>query len=241
MTAPAPRELNPAREAFLLWLSVFVALAVLKFVLGFIPYGGSITGAIAVGLFLWSPTEVNRRVGRDEDDGLTLAYWKQDVLFAVAVMAVVFPLFVLGFRGFLLLSDRVLPPAIASWLTPYGGTGHFAWRWPPDPVNLVGGNIAVALAEEFFYRGYMLRRFSERWPPRTRVLGAPFGVAMLLQTALFALGHLLTPAVYRLATFFPGLLFGWMAARSKRVVAPAIVHASSNILIATLEASAFGG
>jgi membrane protease YdiL (CAAX protease family) len=215
-------------------------LGVAKFTLGFVPYGGSITGALAVGLFLWSPSEVNRRVGRDEDDGLNWGHWKEDVWFALAVMAVVFPLFILGFRGFLLLQDA-LPSSISEWLTPYGGPARFTWRWPPDPVNLVGGNIAVALAEEFFYRGYMLRRFTERWPPRARLLGVPFGRAMILQTLLFACGHLLTPAFYRLATFFPGLLFGWMAARTNRIVAPAIVHASSNILIATLEASAFGG
>ena len=100
--------------------------------------------------------------------------------------------------------------------------------------------FVVGLSEEFFYRGYLLTRFSEQWPPRTKLLGAPFGKAMWLQTALFALGHLLTPQAFRLGTFFPGLLFGWMAARSRRVVAPAIVHAASNLLIATLEASAFG-
>jgi uncharacterized protein len=61
-----------------------------------------------------------------------------------------------------------------------------------------------------------------------------------LQTLLFALGHLLTPEVFRVATFFPGLMFSWMATRSGRIVPGAIVHAGSNLLIATLEASAFG-
>lgn len=239
MTASHERASHPAREAFFVWIAVIAALAVTKVALSFVPYGDSITGAVAVGLFLWAPSEVNRRLGRDEDDGLTLDHWQSDLLFAIAVMAIVFPIFVFGFRGFLILMER-LPSSVTAWLTPYGGMPSFHWRAPPDLLNLVGGNIAIALAEEFFYRGYVLRRFSERWPAQTKILGAPFGRAAILQTTLFATGHLLRPEVFRLATFFPGLLFTWMAARSKRVVAPAIVHAASNLLIATLEASAFG-
>jgi len=237
MPPAGPRVVNPAREASLLWLGLFAALAIFKTISGFIPYGGSITGALAVGLFLWLPTEINRRVGRDEDDGLTTAHLGSDVLFALVVMAIVFPPFVFLFQGFARWSAELLPPWITQYLADTGRRS-FHWRVPPDLLNLVAGNIAVALSEEFFYRGYMLRRFSERWPPRIQLFGAPFGKAMLLQTTLFALGHLLTWAPYRLATFFPGLLFGWMAARSKRVVAPAIVHAASNILIRTLEVSA---
>jgi membrane protease YdiL (CAAX protease family) len=238
MPPPDPRAVNPAREGFLVWAAVFASLAVCKIVLGFVPYGGSITGAIAVGLFLWVPTEVNNRLHRDEDDGLTWQFWRRDFGLAAMTMLIVFPIFALGFYGFLWAGEHV--PPLVTLLTPYVGHPVFRWRLPRDLVDVIGGNIAVALAEEFFYRGYLLRRFSERWPPRARVLGVPYGIAMLAQTALFATGHLLTPAVYRLATFFPGLLFGWLAAKSGRVVAPAIVHAGSNILIATLEASAFG-
>ncbi len=232
---------RPAREGLIVWALVIATLAVCKITIGFLPYGGSITGAIAVALFLWAPSEISARLARaPEDDGLDLSHWRQDVLFALVVMAVVFPLFIGGFRGFLWISDHWLPQWLASQLTPYGSSLSFHWRAPDDLLNRVAGNIAVALSEEYFYRGYILRRFSEAWPPRTRVLGAPFGKAMWAQTGLFAAGHLLTPQAFRLGTFFPGLLFGWMAARSGRVIAPAIVHAASNLLIATLEASAFG-
>jgi uncharacterized protein len=233
---------RPAREAVLAWLAVLATLAIFKFgIAPVLPWGGSITGALAVALFLWVPGYVNRRAGRElEDDGLRFDRWREDLVFALVVMAIVFPTFVVGFRVFLHAADHWLPTELARVLTPYGASGRFSWRLPDQLFDRVAGNVAVGLGEEYFYRGYMLRRFSERWPPRLRFLGAPVGLALVLQSALFAAGHLLSPQPFRLGTFFPGLLFGWMAARSGRVVAPALVHAASNLLIATLEASAFG-
>lgn len=241
MTARVPQ--SPAREAIAAWGLILGGLAIFKFgVASWLPWGMAITGALAVAAFLWVPSEANRRAGRDDEDyGLNRQRLGRDVLFALACMAVVFPLFIGGFRLFLYAADHWLDPELARWLTPYGTSARFQWRLPDGLLDLVGGNIAVAVGEEFFYRGYMLRRFEERWPSRFRLWGAPFGRAMWLQTALFALGHLLTPQAFRLGTFFPGLWFGWMAARTGRIVAPAIVHACSNLLIATLEASAFGG
>lgn len=230
---------TPAREGALVWVAVFAVLAVAELTIRRIPsWGGSIVGALAVGLFLVAPTEIGRAMGRpDEDYGLNLQRWKQDTLFALVVMAVVFPLFTGGFLAFLKVADR-LP--YHEYLTPYGASRSFHWRPPADLLNKVAGNIAVALSEEFFYRGYLARRFSDQWPARTFLWGAPFGRAVWLQTALFALGHLLEPSLFRLGTFFPGLLFSWMAARSGRILPSTIVHASSNLLIATLEASSFG-
>jgi membrane protease YdiL (CAAX protease family) len=225
----------------LVWVAIIGGLAVAQLTIGLLPYGPSLVGALAVAAFLWAPTEIGRKRGRpDEDYGLNLDRWREDVVFALVVMAIVFPLFIGAFRGFLWASEHWLPADVASRLTPYEKPQLFHWRLPTGLLDKVAGNIAVALAEEFFYRGYLLRRFSERWPARTRLWGTPFGVAAWTQTGLFAAGHLLRPQAFRLGTFFPGLLFTWMAARSGRVVAPAIVHAASNLLIATLEASAFG-
>ncbi len=233
---------TPAAEAIAVWALVIGFLGVFKVTLGAVlPWGGSITGTLAVALFVWAPTAVGERRGRvNEDDGLRFDHWRQDVLFALVVMAVVFPLFVGGFRAFLSALDAgVFPQDWVRLLTPYRTPADFDWRAPPDLLDKVGGNIAVAIGEEFFYRGYMQGRFLLKWPAGKRVLGGPLGTAIWVQSAFFAVGHLLTPAPFRLATFFPGLLFGWMAGRSGRVIAPAIVHASSNLLMATLEASAF--
>ncbi|MFM2152021.1 MAG: hypothetical protein RL199_456 [Pseudomonadota bacterium] len=234
----APR--SPAREALVVWGGLMVGLGLAKATLGLMPFGGQLVGVLAVALFLWLPGEAARRAGRPEGpDPLTLEAWPRDALFAAAVMLVVFPPFVLLFRWFLGLLDT-LPRDVAGVLAPYGISRSFSWRLPPKLVDLVGGNIAVAIGEEYFYRGYLQERFSAAWPAARRVLGVPFGKAALVQTALFAAGHLLTPQPFRLSTFFPGLLFTWMALRSGRVLPGIIVHAASNVFIATLEASAFG-
>ena len=46
--------------------------------------------------------------------------------------------------------------------------------------------LVVALPEEAFFRGYVLSRLREVWPPRCRLWGVPFGRAHVLSAALFA-------------------------------------------------------
>ncbi|HOI10193.1 MAG TPA: CPBP family glutamic-type intramembrane protease, partial [Myxococcota bacterium] len=41
-------------------------------------------------------------------------------------------------------------------------------------------------------------------------------------------------APFRLAVFVPGLLFGWLRERTRSIVAPALLHAASNVLLAAL-------
>jgi len=231
---------RPARQAVEVWAGLLLLLVVAKVTVGLLPMGGSVVGALAVALFLWIPGTVQRRLGLSEEDyGLNRDNLGKDLLFAVTVMVVVFPPFVGLFRGFLWWLDEAAP---AAWrvLTPYGVSHGFHWRAPDGLLDKVGGNIAIALGEEFFYRGYVQSLLERAYPPRFRLWGVPFGRAAFQQTLLFAAGHLLTPQPNRLMTFFPGLLFTWMAVRCGRVLPAAIVHAASNLLIATLEASAFG-
>jgi len=96
--------------------------------------------------------------------------------------------------------------------------------------------LAVALPEELFYRGWMQTAWGRSGPSR-RILGAEIGPGFLATQALFAAGHLVTLQPWRLATFLPGLLFGWMRARTGNVVAPAVAHALSNLLLVVLDAS----
>jgi hypothetical protein len=54
---------------------------------------------------------------------------------------------------------------------------------------------------------------------------------------LFTAGHLLvTGDVSRLAVFFPGLLFGWLLARTGALIAPMLFHGLCNVALFTLQA-----
>jgi membrane protease YdiL (CAAX protease family) len=136
-----------------------------------------------------------------------------------------------------------LPPNLARALAPYVGHAHpLVFALGPRPLDLGGrilGNAAVAFSEEFFYRGYMTLRLEERWPPRFRMLGAPLGRAAVVAAALFAAGHLLEPAPWRLLVFFPALVFAWVRARTRTVVGASIVHFVFNVWLLLLERAAF--
>jgi membrane protease YdiL (CAAX protease family) len=135
--------------------------------------------------------------------------------FALAVCAIVFPPFVLGFY---------------LWHEP----GHaFELALQPDLGAFVATQlVVVGLPEEAFFRGYVQMRLCDAWSQRVRMLGADVSVpALVVQAALFALMHFLIDLhVVRLAVFFPGLLFGWIAARRHGIGAATVVHALSNWL-----------
>ncbi len=124
------------------------------------------------------------------------------------------------------------------WLGPVGG--HL--RLPPQFLLLAFSQlVVVAIPEELFFRGYLLERLEQVWPPTRRLLGAPVGVALLVCSALFALGHVLVvPNPQRLAVFFPALVFGWMRARTGSIAAGAVFHALCNVTSDVLHTSYFG-
>lgn len=141
-----------------------------------------------------------------------------------------------GFLGRLCRSHAggLLPEAVrlpAEWLK-YGGLGL--------PLAVAVELFAIALPEEVFHRGYLMSALEERWPPRRRILGAPLGLAAVVASLAFAVGHLVGMAeAARLATFFPALVFSWLWRRSGSLWAPALFHAASNLLMAVLIASTF--
>ena len=125
---------------------------------------------------------------------------------------------------------------------------YFGWKlvWHPPRAfvlpaaawigrTALGQLIGVALPEEAFYRGFLQSRLSVALPPRRRLVGAPFGVAVILTSAIFAAGHVATvPYVARLAVFFPSLLFGWLRNKTGGIGAPMLFHALCNTLSETL-------
>jgi len=107
-----------------------------------------------------------RRLRRD---ALSAAGW------ALACVAVLFPLFVIGYRAY-------WRPLL-----------HFHLRFPPSMPSYVAGQlIVIALPEEAFFRGYLQTSFDRVWKARVRVLGADLGPGLLAASAIFAVGHVLT-------------------------------------------------
>jgi membrane protease YdiL (CAAX protease family) len=155
------------------------------------------------------------------------------------VCAVVFPLFAAAFWAYAEWIRPSLPGGLARVLAPYAGPARLAPRLPPDlAVFALVQLVVVALPEEIFYRGWMQTAWARSEPGRgVDVLGARLGAGFVRTQLLFAVGHLVVLQPWRLATFFPGLLFGWVRARTGSVIAPAVVHALANVLVRTLEAS----
>lgn len=175
-------------------------------------------------------------------DRRTWRAWGRGALWALAACAVVFPLFYLAFAAF----ARLLPGLPAGWahlLAPYGPPAAPRPRLPGGlALRALTQLLVVALPEELFYRGWMQTSWAGAAPARkVRLLGADLGRGFIATQALFALGHLVRLQPWRLGTFFPGLLFGWLRARTGNVAASVLTHALSNLFIAVLEASFYGG
>jgi len=89
--------------------------------------------------------------------------------------------------------------------------------------------LCVAFPEEVFYRGYMQSRLNQIFPKKIRFFGAPIGFSLLFTTLLFALGHFMVLGAWNsLATFFPGLVFGWLRERTDSILASTLFHALCN-------------
>lgn len=211
------------------WAAVIAGLALVEVLGLLVPVVRSLVGALAVAAFLYVPARVLERRGQDAHD----AGWRfdrlgADLLWSLGACALVLPLFTLAFWQFPAWLSA-MPSALERLLAPYAGTVHslrIPLTW--DFAGRVAGNAAVAFSEEFFYRGYLTLRFEERWGPVR---------SALVVAALFALGHLLEPAPWRLAVFFPALLFAFLRNRTRTVVGASIAHFLSNVWLLILEGS----
>jgi len=100
-----------------------------------------------------------------------------------------------------------------------------------------GQVLVIALPEEAFFRGYLQSELDALFVARRRFLGADVSLAIPVAALVFAVGHVLTrPDPGRLAVFFPGLLFGYLRARTKGIGASVMLHALCNLLSSALAA-----
>jgi membrane protease YdiL (CAAX protease family) len=240
----------PQRRLVQAWALVIGGLALAKAAsLGVPVLAANLAGAAAL-LFILVPDRILRGRGEYWDeyglpwcgfaDRRTWRAWGRGALWALGLAALIFPLFFLAYRGFAELLPS-LPTPLARALAPYVGTPRFELRAPPGlALAALTQLLVVALPEELFYRGFMQTAWSRAPGRRVRVLGAELGPGFLATQALFAAGHLVVLQPWRLGTFFPGLLFGWLRARTGGLAAPVLFHALSNLLMLTLEASFYG-
>jgi uncharacterized protein len=103
--------------------------------------------------------------------------------------------------------------------------GSEAIDWPVTFFRLLGLAIVVPIAEELFWRSFILR-----WLDREDFLALPPAAvglrALLISSVLFALEH-----SQWLAGFVAGLVYGWIYMRTGRLWVPIIAHAVTNGLL----------
>ncbi len=119
------------------------------------------------------------------------------------------------------------------WL---GAAFHF--RVPPEfAAEALDQLVIIALPEEIFFRGYLQTEFDRACGTPYRFLGAQWGIGVVAAAGLFAACHMIYGGPARLVVFFPGMLYGWLRARTGTVAVPASYHAVSNLLMKIMLAS----
>lgn len=233
---------HAARDALVAWAVVAVLVLVLVRIDVTLPAVGHLGSALVAVLFLYVPVAVAYRRKEDLDDyGFHAAPLRRGLVTAALAIAVIFPLFVVGYFAFYEIacqSDVLAHLVPRGMCARYGGLDGVhapALTWKLAEFCLMQ-LVVVALPEELFFRGFLLGLLERRFPPRRRILGGGVGLALVLSAAAFALVHLPKDGDPRaLATFFPGLLFGWMRSATGSILASTVTHAGSNILIRLLE------
>jgi uncharacterized protein len=236
------------RECLAMFAVATLLVAALWRLAGPLPFVNDYLPALVAIVFLYLPAWLAWRRGQEiADFGFTLRGWPRSLAFGLGGPLVVFPLFLVGFVVFyqqVCAADggalhALAPPGLCRRFLGWEGLDHI--RAPEGVLEATFAQIVVvALPEELFFRGYLLARLEQAFPPGRRLLGGGLGVALVLSALLFALGHVLVDFdLRRLAVFFPGLLFGWMRSATGSILAGVLCHASANLYIDTLHRTFF--
>lgn len=134
-----------------------------------------------------------------------------------------------------LLSTIVIFPLIGGgfWLYHRSGTPPPALVVPPGVSVgewILYQFVMVAAFEELFFRGYLQKQFEKIPSAMQSGEMAVFWLPVIASAFLFALAHVIVELdPLRIATFFPGLLFAWLRARTGSLIAPVLSHGSANV------------
>ncbi len=239
---PVIDEDRELRVAVILTVVVLVTLTVVK-PLGGIAVVGAIAFTIAAVMQLYLPLRRADKLGLGNDFvGLHFRAWRRDLKFVAILMAISYPPFILlhylymvkchGWAvdlGFLELA-RYLPQQrlILHFPGDFSALGASS-LWLLEMIATHG--LGVALPEETFYRGYLQPRLEKLWAPKHTLFGVRIGMAAVLASFLFALGHFLGEwNPLRLGPFLPGLVFAWQRNATGSVVGAITFHAACNLL-----------
>jgi len=230
------------RDALIAWAVVAGLVAALVNINIELPAIGHVGSALVAVVFLYAPVVAAWQRKEDLDDyGFHAEPVRRGLVIAGIAGAIIFPLFVLGYLAFYEIAchswmSHLVPRNLCS---SYVGLGRL--HAPELDLKLVEWCavqlVVVALPEELFFRGFLLEMLERRFPPRRRWKGGGIGLALVISAAMFAVIHLPKEGYdpRQLATFFPGLLFGWMRSATKSILASTVTHAGSNILVHVLD------
>ncbi len=185
-----------------------------------IPFLSKYLGVFIPVIFIYIPLlAILARRNNPEEYGITLKQPLQAIQWALIVSVIVLPIFAVGYHYYYKMFYHV----------------NYVPGFPDQLGTLVVQNLFfTALHEEIFYRGYMQSRLNEAFGRPFSFLRTPFGFGLIYSNAFFALGHyVITPHPARLATFFPGLLFGWLRERTGGVIAPMLFHCMCNVTVSS--------
>lgn len=173
-------------------------------------------------MFLYIPALYTARKRDTSINEITkIKMLKKNLLLCFSISLIIFPFYTIGFYIFhsLMLGKRFL-------LHP-----------PPNFISAILFHIFfAALPEETFYRGFIQELINRDMGKRWRIFKISFGPSIFLTSFLFAIGHyILIPHPFRLAVFFPSLLFGLMKEKDDNITLPFLFHAIANIYSGFLE------
>ncbi|MEL6547254.1 MAG: CPBP family intramembrane glutamic endopeptidase, partial [Myxococcota bacterium] len=220
---------------------VLISLTVAK-TIGGVAVIGTLALTVAAIMQLWIPLWRAQKLDRDYDFvGLHTQGLATDLKWVAVLVLITFPPYALAHYAYMTAGHDWVTAAGFEELARYIPRRDFSPSFPSGErllertgwfIQMAATHaLGVALPEETFYRGYLQPRLESKWAPRRAIFGVRLGVAALIATFLFALGHVLGEwNPLRMGPFIPGLVFAWQRNASGSVIGAISYHALCNIL-----------
>jgi membrane protease YdiL (CAAX protease family) len=144
---------------------------------------------------------------------------RSGVLHGLVAFLTILPVCVVGLVASMKVMAFLKAPVTTHPLLEMVQETHEAWV---IPVAIFQAGVLAPVAEEFMYRGVLMMTLLKQMG----ILGA-----LIVSSALFAIMHLTTEPQAVLPLFFLGIALGYVAYRTRSLVAPIVTHAIFNTLM----------